>query len=262
MPDRFAENATITARTDLTQDLTMIRVMPDFPLPAFVPGQYAELAIVEQVPDTQAPLGRLVRKAYSMASVPQDVRGLEFYITLVAAGDLTPKLWRLGEGARLWMNPRIKGKFTLDPVRPGADLLLFATGTGIAPYLSMLRTFAEHPPWHRVFVFHGVREAADLGYRAELESYAARSERMFYVPSVTREPQESTWCGLRGRMTDLLRNGAYEEHLRCRFSPENCQVMLCGNPEMVDETQQILEARGFRQHSKKHPGQIHVERYW
>ena len=259
---RFESNASLVWRRDVTEDLICVRVLPDFPIPVFHPGQYAELAIIEEVPQTGSvehpPLGRLVRKAYSIVSAPGDTQGLEFCITLVKTGDLTPKLWRLSEGDRLWMNPKIKGKFTLDSVLPSKDLLLFATGTGVAPYISMLRTFRANPPWNSVAVFYGVRNAEDLAYHDELLSLAEADSRIHYLPSVTREP----WSGLHGRLTELLNSGTYENLLHRPFLPDNCQVMLCGSPAMIEEMQKIFEDRGFRLHTKKGPGQIHAERYW
>ena len=304
----FEPNATLVQRKDINEGLIVVRVKPDQEPSPFIPGQYAELGIIEEVPSTNIDsahhLGRLIRKAYSIASGPQELLpcsgsrqtiipehdtslssfcaakvepvphnmssyfsnaapgSYEFYISLVLQGDLTPRLWRLQEGDRLWMNHKIKGKFTLDQVAPGKDLLLFSTGTGIAPFVSMIRTFKEAPPWNRAFVFHGVRYCEDLGYHEELSSTCKSYPNIFYLPAVSRSAGLSAWQGLHGRISQLFAQGEYERVLGERFQAENCQVMLSGNPDMINEMQDLLQQRGFRMHSKKSPGEIHVERYW
>ncbi|MCB0323230.1 MAG: ferredoxin--NADP reductase [Bdellovibrionales bacterium] len=261
----YQHNATIVAREDFNPELSAIRIQPDDAgtIYDFDPGQYAEVAIIEPPLDPSAPPAKLVRRQFSIASAKGDTRGLEFYIVLVRDGYLTPKLWKLGVGDRIWMNPKVKGKFTLDPVPPGKDLVMIATGTGLAPFLSMHRTYGqENPPWRRFTIIHGARYERDLGYRRELEDLAASDPHFFYISSLTREPEGSTWQGRRGRVGTILTDGTYEKVVGSAFVPDDCQVFLCGNPAMIDETQTLLESRGFQLHKKKEPGNIHIERYW
>lgn len=256
----YDTNATLVYREDITPDLAIIRVLPDSGGPDFVPGQYAELSIIEAPREESAP-EKLVRKQYSVASAPGDPRGLEFYLALVPQGNLTPKLWRLNPGDRLWLNPVIKGKFTLEEVPRGKDIVAVATGTGIAPFVSMLRAYSADPPWRRFVLVHGARFSCDLGYCDELKQLDKESGTFHYLPIVSRE-READWPELRGRVQRIFSEGLYDDMVGARFTPADCQVLLCGNPEMIVEMQQLLQEKGFRPHRKKEPGNIHAERYW
>ena len=257
----YSHNATITFRQDLNDELIVIRVRHDDPLASFVPGQYTELALIE---DPSGIASKIVRRQYSIASAPDDERGLEFYIVLVPDVFLTPKLWNLPEGSRIWMNAKCKGKFTLDPVPPGKRLILISTGTGIAPYVSMVRCYLEavEPRWESLVLVHGVRFERDLGYRAELEELARSHTNITYIPATTREPEDSSWGGFRGRVQTLFEGSSFPELSGRELSPEQDQVFLCGNPAMIDAMQALLEGQGFHLHKKKNPGNIHLERYW
>ena len=226
----------------------------------FEPGQYAELAIPEPAVDGETK--KFVRRPYSIASSPTDGRFLEFFIVAVAGGELTPKLQELPVGSRVWLGPKIKGKFTLNEVPAGKDLVLIGTGTGLAPFISMVRKYRNAGRWNRVAVIHCVRLSADLGYKAELERYAKEDPNFRYIPTVTREPAESSWSGLRGRVQPIFEPDNFEKLAGFPLDTNQCQVMMCGNPEMITSVQELLESKGFRHHTKKNPGNIHFERFW
>ena len=254
-------NATITFRQDITDDLAVIRVKHDESVD-FVPGQYAELAIPEPVANGEEGT-KVARRAYSIASAPSQSRDeLEFFIVLVNGGAVTPKLWEQSVGGRVWLNPKVKGKFTLADIPAGKDLIFVATGTGLAPFMSMIREFAENPPWRKAVVVHCTRLAKDLGYREELEERCKADPRLVYLPTVTREPEGSDWHGARGRVQPLFEPARFKELTGVTLDPNECQVMLCGNPDMILSLQDHLVGLGFKAHSKKNPGQIHYERYW
>ena len=139
---------------------------------------------------------------------------------------------------------------------------MIATGTGIAPFLSMLKTHLGQKRWRRFVLIHGARYARDLGYFDELSSLAKAHSDVFYIPATTREAPGSAWSGLRGRVQTLLEGNTYKNAVGIELDPNETHVFLCGNPEMIDAVQAVLEARGFKEHSKKDPGNIHVERYW
>lgn len=249
-------NAVVTHREDLTDRLAIVRVEPrGWTLPHFQPGQWATLGL----PDP-AGAGRFLKRVYSIASAP-GLPQLEFYIQLVREGGFTARLWPLDPGDALWLSPTIAGFFTLDSVPPGSDLALIATGTGLAPFVSMLR----HVPgrrWRRCVLAHGARNAAELGYRAELTALAAAGDGFVYLPLVTREPEGSGWTGLRGRVQTLLEGDTWTAQVGTPLDPATWHVFLCGNPEMIDDLDRRLAARGFTHHSKKRPGTLHFERYW
>ena len=125
----------------------------------------------------------------------------------------------------------------------------------------MLREHADDPPWRKMIIIHGARYLRDLGYKEELEKAAKEYPWFSYVPTLTREPDES-WTGQRGRVQQLFSSGYLEELTQAPFSKEYSHFLLCGNPQMIDDVQALLEGRGFQTHKKKDPGNIHVERYW
>ncbi len=254
------DNATIISRVDTGPDLMIIRVRPDVgEVPEFLPGQYAELAFPS---DDGTASQRLVRRAYSIASAA-DVRDhFEFYVVHVPDGVVTPKLWTTREGGRLWLGSKVKGKFTLDGIPPKKDLVMVATGTGIAPYVSMIRSYRGVGRWRKVIVIHGARLAHDLGYRAELEELSGKDDSIVYIPTLTREPEGSSWRGFRGRVLEVLAPEVFLKLVGEPLDPAQCEVFLCGNPQMIDDAEELLKSRGFREHHKKNPGNLHFERYW
>ena len=137
---------------------------------------------------------------------------------------------------------------------------MIATGTGLAPYIAMLRTPLPWDSYENIYVVHGVRYERDLAYQAELHEHRqVSSGRLHYVPVVSREqPAEG---GLAGRITTCIENGSLEATVGEAFS-HDCCVMMCGNPAMLDETEELLGTRGLKRHRTKEPGQIVVERYW
>jgi ferredoxin/flavodoxin---NADP+ reductase len=257
----YSLNAKISYRQDLNDELMIIRVSPlSGEVPDFTPGQYAELALPD--PQDLAENKKIPRRSLSIASAPSEKNYLEFYVVLVPNGYLTPKLWKLKVGDKIWLGPKVKGKFSLDPVPPTSNLIMLSTGTGLAPYVSMLRHFKGQKRWNSFTLFHGVRYERDLGYRAELEELAKTTDNFFYIPSCTRETNES-WRGETGRINTLLEKNVYQEITDIPLDPANCQVFLCGNPEMIDSTNLLLESKGFKPYSKKTAdGNIHFERYW
>lgn len=267
MSTKYDLNATISYWRDLSPELAVFRVTPDCgEVGTFEAGQYAEIAIPteEQLRAIAAgePPGRIIRRSYSIASNPLTQDHLEFYVVHVPGGVITPQLWERKAGSRIWLGPKIKGKFTLQDLPREKDYLMISTGTGLSPFVSMVRQYRGNPPWRRAVILHGARLESDLGYREELEQLAASERNVTYIPSLTREPQDSQWRGLRGRIPELLNQGIYEQHVGTPLDPDHTQVLLCGNPEMIDSVQLLLEGKGFKAHSKKDPGQIHFERFW
>jgi ferredoxin--NADP+ reductase len=256
---QYETNAIVTYREDLNDELAVFRVRPlEGTLPAFLSGQYAELAIPEP-PGSEV---KTQRRSYSIASAPSGSEELEFYIVRVTDGYFTPQLWNLKPNDRIWLGPKVKGKFTLEEMPPGKDLIMVATGTGLAPFLSMIREHRDSPPWRRVVLIHGARFERDLGYRRELEEYAVRLPWFIYIPALTRDLENTAWSGLRGRVQTIFSSGELERRLGEELSREFSHFLLCGNPQMIDDVQALLEARDFHLHKKKNPGNIHVERYW
>jgi len=252
--DTKTENCTVTRIDRITEDLCIIEITLDPQIPDlhFKPGQYAELALPSSVHGDN---GKLVRRQYSIASSANHNRSFEFFIVQVQSGVLSPSICKLEVGSRIWMNEKIKGHFTLDEIPQDKNLLFLATGTGLAPFVSMVRTFKDQSRWKNVSIVHGVRLIQDLGYRQELEKLSESDASVRYFPIVSRE----NWNGLMGRIPSLLESN---QNFGFDLNPSDTHILLCGNPEMIDHTVIMLEQKGFTKHSKKTPGQIHFERYW
>ncbi len=268
-----ALNAIVSGRIEVAPGLIILRVVPDgWPLPDFEPGQFGVLGLPTSAPrcplsdpeeQPAAPSGRLIRRAYSIASSSREREFVEFYITLVQSGSLTPRLFALAAGDRLWLGPKITGLFTLEEVPADRDVVLVATGTGLAPYMSMLRTALPGAGARRWAVLLGARHSWDLGYHAELVTMQRLSPRFDYVPTISRPNEEPVpWGGRTGHVSDLWLDGALEAVWGRRPAPADTHVFLCGNPAMVDDMVAILEHEGFSEHTRASPGTVHVERYW
>ena len=266
-------NARVLQRVDVTPELMILRVVPDgWELPEFTPGQFGVLGLpgshprhAVADPDDPAPVApdKLIRRAYSVASSSKERQYVEFYISLVRSGALTPRLWTLQTGDTLWMGPKFSGMFTIDRVPVDLNVLLIATGTGLAPYMSMIRSELLNHRDRRIGVIHGARHSWDLGYRSELSTLARLFPNFEYMPIIS-EPEEEpvAWGGLTGYINQRWQEGAFTEVLGYRPTPEDTHIFLCGNPKMIEGMIEVLGVDGFVEHTKSQPGQIHLERYW
>jgi ferredoxin/flavodoxin---NADP+ reductase len=263
-------NATVIGREEIHTDLIILRVRPDAALFDFKPGQFGVLGLQGSAPriaeaaseePTTEP-DKMIRRAYSIASSSVERRYIEFYLTLISSGQLTPRLFALKHGDRVFLGPKASGLFTLDRVAPGKSVILIATGTGLAPYVSMLRTMLMTETERKFVVLHGARYSWDLGYRGELESLARLRPNFTYIPSITRAEQDPHFHGHTGRIQNVLAEGAVEKESGLTLDPAKTDVFLCGNPEMVKIVKELLAAKGFTTGDGKNPGTIHVEEYW
>lgn len=263
-------NATATKKTDIGSWLTILRVTPDDPSFGFTAGQYTVLGLKQGEPrvteaDPEASpgdAGQMIRRAYSIASSSRIGEYLEFYISLVPSGELTPRLFALPAGARIYVGTKATGVFTLARVPPDRHVLLAATGTGLAPYVSMLRSELVCGGPRRFVVLHGARRSPDLGYRAELSALALRCPNFTYIPVVSRAADDPSWKGPTGYLQEILFSDLIERETGLSLSPEHYHVFLCGNPAMIDEAIRRLIERRFEKDSPGRIGTIHVEEYW
>ena len=263
-------NANVIGREEIHPELIVLRVRPDDKLFEFKPGQFAVLGLPGSAPrvpqaEMENPVpdaDKLIRRAYSIASASVERRYVEFYITLITSGGLTPRLFALKHGSRVFLGPKSSGTFTLDRVPPGKTAVLIATGTGLAPYVSMLRTILAHETERKFVVLHGARYSWDLGYRGELETLARLRPNFTYIPSITRPDQDQHFLGRIGRIQAILEQGALEKDAGVKLDPEHADVFLCGNPEMIKVVTEMLSNKGFKRGDNKNPGNIHVEEYW
>ena len=202
--------------------------------------------------------GERIARAFSFVN-PPDEPLLEFYGVIVPEGPLSPHLARLQPGDTLYYADNPSGFLILAEVPPAEELWLVSTGTGIAPFLSILRTEAPWQTYRRVILVHAVRRANELVYRDVIDAtLRRRGEQFRYVTFVSREPHHGS---IEGRIPAAIRDGRLEAAAGT-FAPERSQFMLCGNPDMVKDVQAVLAERGLRKHRRRAPGQITVETFW
>jgi ferredoxin--NADP+ reductase len=257
-------------RYEINHGLLVLQVTPDEELPRFTAGQYTVLGLPGSAPrhhaadaeDPPADPDKLIKRAYSIASSSLQGKYFEFFVALVHGGALTPRLFALNQGDRIFLGQRIVGMFTLDDVPQGHHVVLVATGTGLAPYLSMLRSHYRFDTGQRTVVCHGSRVSYDLGYRSELEGLAARYEHFHYLPIIDQPERDPGWSGDVGFVNRYFEDGTVARLLGHELTPDNTAVFLCGNPLMVDGMLNFLSAKGFRKHSRREPGSIFVEEFW
>jgi len=241
------QKAAITWRKDYTEDLWSIRIQPEQRL-EFQPGQYATLGIEEG--------GRRVERAYSICSSPCEDQ-IEFFFELVREGELTPPLYHLKTGDMVLLRRQAKGLFTLDRDSDCRLHFLVCTVTGVAPYVSMVRTLAceeeaGKKPEIKLVILHAASRSREFAYDRELEGFARRCPWFRYIPTVSRLWEDADWPGEVGRAEDVLR-----KHLDSSgFNPSNTTVYLCGHPRMIENSKGILLRRGFAMEA------IRQEVYW
>jgi ferredoxin--NADP+ reductase len=239
----------VAGQTRWTERLLSLRVQA--PLGAFEAGQFTKLALDSG--------GERVARPYSLVN-PPGTAPLEFYYNVVEAGPLSPRLAALAEGDEVFVAPNPAGFLVLREVPEAENLWLIATGTGLGPFLSILRTETPWQRFRKVTLVHAVRVAADQAYRPMIAEVARlRAAQFALVSFVSREAVNGA---LAGRVPAAIGDGRLEAAAAAELSAARSQVMLCGNPAMVTEVTAALEARGMRKHRRRAPGHITVETYW
>ena len=197
--------------------------------------------------------GQRVARAFSFVNPPQDPV-LEFYGVIVPEGPLSPRLAKLRAGDALYVAANPAGFLVLSEVPDVETLWLVSTGTGLAPFLSILRTDTLWQRFKNVVVVHAVRHANELAYREVIQGTKAR-----YVSFVSREPAPGS---LAGRIPAAIADGRLEKAAGIALEAATSHVMLCGNPQMLKDVAAVLAIRGMRKHRRRAPGHITVESFW
>ncbi|WP_207482032.1 ferredoxin--NADP reductase [Arenibaculum pallidiluteum] len=249
----FAEETVVEVRhwTDTLFNFTLTRD-PSF---RFANGQFAMIGLMVE--------GRPLLRAYSMASANYEER-LEFLSIKVQNGPLTSRLQHIRPGDKVLVGRKPTGTLLLDNLKPGRNLYFFATGTGLAPFLSLIRDPEVYERYEKVILTHTVRYEAELAHREfitkELPAHEYVGElvsgKLLYYPTVTREP-----FATQGRITDLIRSGQMAADLGLPdLDPAQDRAMICGGPDMLTELKDLLEARGFAEGSSQDPADFVVEK--
>jgi ferredoxin--NADP+ reductase len=236
--------AHVTKRADFAPDLWMIRIDPAAEF-RFAPGQYATLGIERDAQRLERP--------YSIVSSPYE-KELEFFLELVPQGDTTPPLYNLQPGDEVLVRKVAKGLFTFDTTQSGrTNHLLVSTVTGVAPFVSFVRTLFKD--WqegrfagdHKLFLLNGASRSWEFGYREELEDFAKQLPWFRCVFTVSRPGEDDTWKDEVGRVDELIRK--YADQWGCTTA--NSVAYLCGHPEMVEHGKGILKRIGFGKENLK-----------
>ena len=240
-----------------TEALFSLRV--EAPPLAFEAGQFVRIAL-DQTPGD--PASRIARP-FSFVNAPQDPV-LEFYGIVVPQGPLSPRLARLAPGDALYVAPNPAGFLVLSEVPETRSIWLISTGTGIAPFLSMLRTDAPWKRFEQVVLVHAVRRAEELVYQELIREIGLERPGLRYLTFVSREsPPESHYPKpLAGRIPAAIRDGRLERAAGLELSPGTSHVMLCGNPDMLKDAAAALAERGLRKHRRRTPGHVSMESFW
>lgn len=299
-------NAELVRRIDIHDELAILRVRPDDGVTGFAPGQYSVMGLgnwESRVPGcqdehlTEKNLQRVLKRAYSFScsifdddgrlQSPEDFPYFEFYVVLVREGEknppgLTPRLFALSAGDRLFVGPKATGHYTLDGVSPDDNVVFVATGTGEAPHSAMAAHLLTSGHRGRIATVTCVRQRRDLGYARSHEKLARDFSNYNYVALTTREPEnlDKSRPDFVGKiyLQEYFDSGAFERDCAIPLDPAHTRVFLCGNPKMIgiphasDNGQpnypqpagmiELLARRGFQPDERGRPGNIHYEKYW
>ncbi len=231
--------AALVERKEITEDLMIIKMRPETAM-TFKPGQYCTLGLEG------------IERAYSIVSAPHE-EDLEIFVELVPEPDgaLTPLMWNMKEGDIMTIRPRCKGIFTLD--EKYSSHLMLATVTGVAPFVSMLRSyFHRQGQGHRFYVLEGASYLDEFVYDKELdEMEASHPDTVKFIPTVSRpnEPRNDGWTGASGRANDIVE----EQIEKLGLEPSSTLVYACGHPGMIEDVKERLVPKGFN---------VKEERFW
>ncbi|MGO4891343.1 ferredoxin--NADP reductase [Flavobacterium sp. W21_SRS_FM6] len=244
-------DATVVKRIDWNDHLFSLRFSCD-DFPNFKAGQFTKVGLLQDD-------GKIISRPYSLVNAPQDSE-LEIIAVPVEGGLLSPKLHELQVGDVLKVMAPPTGFLILDEVPQSRDLWLIATGTGVGPFLSILATQQVWATYHNIVLVYGARLQQDLAYLPLIKGWEEQyAGRFHFVPVVSREQGEDS---LRGRIPALLKSGTIQSQVGLALTAQDSQVMLCGNPQMIEETVNLLTEMGLTKHLRRSPGQISMERYW
>ena len=295
-------NAVVIQAHFVHDALMILRIRPDGGVSAFEPGQYTTLGLRESEPRIDGIVcgettpSHLIRRAYSISHplvddggkllVQNDVDYLEFYITLVQKNhdtppSLTPRLFHLQPGSRIFVDSKARGRYTLESVKPADNVIFAATGTGEAPHNAMTAELLRRNHQGQIVSLVSVRYRQDLGYLSAHRQLERRFAHYRFVPLTTREA-ENTDTGnadFVGKLylQDVFSSDAMSDRLGWEPDPANTHVFLCGSPLMIGVPAhgadgdvfpiptgmiEVLTHRGFQPDHPRVPGNVHFEKYW
>jgi len=222
------------------------------PVASFSAGQFTKLGLEID--------GERVQRAYSYVNAPSDPN-LEFYLVTVPEGKLSPRLHAMQPGDEIMLVSEAAGFFVLDEIPTCQTLWMLATGTALGPYLSILQEGKDLERFENIVLLHAVRYAHDLSYLPLMQALQQRYQGKLRIQTVIS--REQVTGSLYGRVPALIASGELEAAVGLAMNTQTSHVMLCGNPQMVRDTQQLLkDTRQMSKHLRRRPGHMTAEHYW
>lgn len=220
------------------------------PIGDFKAGQFVRVALEID--------GEIVARPYSLVNAPADAEN-EIFFNIVPEGPLTPRLAALQPGDVIKLADKPYGFLTVDEVPAARHLWMLATGTGVGPFISILRSEEAWQRFEKVVLVYSVRSARELAYRDVIADIGKKyQQQLSFVPLVTREVLEGT---INRRVTDAIVSGELEQQAGIYMSSDDSHVMMCGNSAMITDVIELLKSRNMRKHLRREPGHITTEKY-
>lgn len=226
----------------------------------FKSGQFVRLGLDLNVEG----VSQYVARAYSMASTPEE-NFLEFFITAVPNGTLSGPLCELQAGHKAYLEPQLWGQMIPERIPATKNLWLLSSGTGLAPFISILKEEQTWKKWPHIILVHSVSYSEDLAYSEQIEKFAsysnyggAEGRRFSYLPIVTKEATQF----LSRRIPLLINDGELTDQAQEPLNSEDSSVMICGNPQMVKDVRALLKPLGFKAPRQASAGNLLAENLW
>ncbi|VAY02497.1 Ferredoxin--NADP reductase [Arsenophonus endosymbiont of Aleurodicus dispersus] len=231
---------------------SLFSLIIEAPIKQFIAGQYSKLALEIN--------GQRIQRAYSYVNAPNDNQ-LEFYIVTVQEGKISPHLEALKPGDTIYVSEEAAGCFILEKLPDCKTLWMLATGTAIGPFLSILQFGENLNRFKNMILVHAVRYAEDLSYLLLMKKLEKKYRGKLKIQTIVSREKKTD--SLTGRIPALIESGQLEQTVKAKIDPLTSHIMLCGNPQMVKDTQQLLKTqRGMNKHLHRKVGQITSEQYW
>ncbi|MFH1050894.1 MAG: ferredoxin--NADP reductase [bacterium] len=265
-------NATVTKINLITPDLMILNVKSDEPRIKSSESIFNYIGLGLHVNEERSenssfplrPLAKickyddyLIKRPYSIVKMNNNNKNFEFYINQIKSGQLSPRLFNLKQESRLWIDNEILNIFSLEQIPENYNIVLIATGTAIAAYISFLHTYLQNNKETKIALIHGAAYPWDLGYFSELRFVENNHDNFYYIPTVLQP--DNSWNGLKGYIEQHLENKILENQTGIEINPEKTFFLLCGNPYMVKAVSDFLSKYHYTKHNIKKPGYLHLE---
>lgn len=223
----------------------------DAPFTPFEAGQFVRVGVADN--------DEVLARPYSLVNSPGEPY-LEVYLNIVEEGPLSPRLFELQTGDKVFVSDNPSGFLTLGEIPDCRHLWMVATGTGIGPFLAILKSELVWQRFERVILCYSVSMAIELAYQDLIQQLLARhGEKFIYVPIVTREAHAGA---LGARVTTLMQDGTLEKQTGLSINGDDSHVMMCGSSEMIKDVSEELISRGMKKHRRRSPGHYTTEKYY